>query len=326
MKKFFQKNPLRAFYKDDWRRPALVGVTVGVLCAVAMASGVLLSWKWRLADRMYLPHASSPRIVLVVIDDASLARIGRWPWDRSVHADLIGKISAGNPSAIGYDISFPEPSDDRNDGALEEAMRASGKVVLPVELSLNDRSNRVEYDPLRVIAPISRLGAAAARTGFANTPLDSDGVMRRVPLNAFSPDGSSIDAFASQIAVVGGLTVDAHQGTDAASRLLVNFPDVPKKGFFTVSASEVIDGNIPSERFTDAFVLVGATASSLHDEQLTAASHAEPMSGIQIQASVLDTLLQKRFLYEFPMAGTVCWLILLGAMLGLILPRVRARY
>ncbi|MBI3013481.1 MAG: adenylate/guanylate cyclase domain-containing protein [Candidatus Tectomicrobia bacterium] len=48
-------------------------------------------------------------IVIVALDDKSIERIGRWPWPRSRIADLINKISAGKPRAVGFDIIFSEP-------------------------------------------------------------------------------------------------------------------------------------------------------------------------------------------------------------------------
>ena len=48
-------------------------------------------------------------VVVVDIDDASLARIGQWPWPRSVMADLIRHLQDAGASAIGLDVVFAEP-------------------------------------------------------------------------------------------------------------------------------------------------------------------------------------------------------------------------
>ncbi len=116
------------------------------------------------------PYAKSD-IVLVDIDDDSLEKIGRWPWPRSVIADGLAKISAGNPQFIGLNILFLEPEENSgltllkkletifreqvldpdnpkekefqdllsqlqtrmdHDVALAEAVRAAGNVVLPM--------------------------------------------------------------------------------------------------------------------------------------------------------------------------------------------------
>jgi CHASE2 domain-containing sensor protein len=61
-------------------------------------------------DRLLQLGAASPgqSVLLVEIDDESIARIGRWPWNRAIHAALIDRIKAGQPRAIAYDVLFTE--------------------------------------------------------------------------------------------------------------------------------------------------------------------------------------------------------------------------
>lgn len=47
-------------------------------------------------------------VVIVDIDDASLAELGQWPWSRSVMAELITAIATRGASVIGIDILFSE--------------------------------------------------------------------------------------------------------------------------------------------------------------------------------------------------------------------------
>jgi serine/threonine protein kinase/CHASE2 domain-containing sensor protein len=51
-------------------------------------------------------------IVLVVIDDDSIAQIGRWPWPRSRFAAALDKIAQQHPRVIGLDIIYTEPERD----------------------------------------------------------------------------------------------------------------------------------------------------------------------------------------------------------------------
>src|SRR4029450_4776935 len=51
-------------------------------------------------------------IVIVDIDEASLARLGQWPWPRSVLASLVNRLQQDGAAAIGFDVAFAEP--DRN--------------------------------------------------------------------------------------------------------------------------------------------------------------------------------------------------------------------
>ena len=54
------------------------------------------------------PPAGYQLPVVVALDDASLARFGRWPWPRTLVADLLGRIAAQHPASVGIDIIFAE--------------------------------------------------------------------------------------------------------------------------------------------------------------------------------------------------------------------------
>ena len=51
----------------------------------------------------------SQPVTIVAIDEPSLAQVGQWPWPRNRMAELIDKINAMHPLAIGLDIYMPEP-------------------------------------------------------------------------------------------------------------------------------------------------------------------------------------------------------------------------
>src|SRR5205807_9500582 len=48
-------------------------------------------------------------IIIITIDEKSLAEVGRWPWPRDRQAKLVEAISAGQPKLIGLDIVYSEP-------------------------------------------------------------------------------------------------------------------------------------------------------------------------------------------------------------------------
>src|SRR5579872_59521 len=47
-------------------------------------------------------------VVIVDIDEESLAEIGQWPWPRTVVADLVTNLRKLGAAVIGFDIVFPE--------------------------------------------------------------------------------------------------------------------------------------------------------------------------------------------------------------------------
>jgi serine phosphatase RsbU (regulator of sigma subunit)/CHASE2 domain-containing sensor protein len=68
---------------------------------------------------------ASDQVVVVAIDERSLALHGQWPWPRDRVADLVERIAAGKPHVLGMDIFFPEP-DRYSPGSI--AARLEGKA------------------------------------------------------------------------------------------------------------------------------------------------------------------------------------------------------
>jgi adenylate cyclase len=103
-------------------------LSLAVLTALAHASGVWpLSWITRLdsmiADarlRAWMPHSRDPRIVIVDIDEKSLAEVGRWPWGRDRMAELADELFVRqNAAVVGFDLLFAEADNTTGLPALE---------------------------------------------------------------------------------------------------------------------------------------------------------------------------------------------------------------
>ena len=73
---------------------------------------LLTSLDNRVADAMFRwrgPVKTTGAVVIIDIDEKSLKAIGQWPWPRNVVAQMIRRIQAAGPRAIGLDIVFAEP-------------------------------------------------------------------------------------------------------------------------------------------------------------------------------------------------------------------------
>ncbi len=107
----------------------------------------------------------SSEIVLIAIDDASIAQIGRWPWPRWRVAAMLDKLSAAGPRVIGLDILFSEPESDwlKELKALEsrygELVAAKQVVEKGVSFAaeLSSASVRLDVDA-RLLASIRAAG------------------------------------------------------------------------------------------------------------------------------------------------------------------------
>ena len=134
---------------------ALATAALLALCAFLLLSLNLLQ---RLDLVIYDLHADllsrAPHedVRIVAIDDKSLQALGRWPWPREVHGELIEKLTAAGARAIGMDLLFNEADyrDPQSDHLLAEAMAASDRVVLPLSIRAKTRlpGSWLKYYPL----------------------------------------------------------------------------------------------------------------------------------------------------------------------------------
>ncbi|MDX1454002.1 MAG: serine/threonine-protein kinase [Gammaproteobacteria bacterium] len=80
--------------------------------------------------------APSDRIAVIEIDDASIELIGRWPWPRSVHADMIDKLAAGGAKVIGSTVLFSEAQSDPGLQYIDDLARFYDSSALGAEAPL----------------------------------------------------------------------------------------------------------------------------------------------------------------------------------------------
>jgi adenylate cyclase len=314
---------------DRLLRPLLVGLGIGAMCALAATAGVFSSWSARVTDRFFTRMAPDPSILIVAIDDASISSVGRWPWDRSTHAELVRKLSNAGASVIAYDVNFSEPEDAKNDGDLAEAIASAHRFVLPIELRLDQRADgTIAYDAERTLRPIPELAHAATALGHTNMPPDTDGVVRRVPVSAADrSDANPVPSFANVIAALADRTPNLRGAPlDAGNRIVVRFDGPPHSTFPTISAADALSGRADLAIVRNKIVLVGSTAQDLHDEQLVPTSDGIPMPGVEIHASLLDTLLKRDWLRPISAWELALLLIAIGLAFGWLVPRMRQRW
>jgi serine/threonine-protein kinase len=54
----------------------------------------------------------SERVAVIAIDERSVDNLGRWPWPRNIHAEMIDYLSAGGAKVVGNLIFYSEPQID----------------------------------------------------------------------------------------------------------------------------------------------------------------------------------------------------------------------
>src|SRR5438270_2781575 len=105
--------------------------TQQVTCDVGL-SGCYVNLVVHPEDRLFSTSAPNPGIVVVGIDDASVAKISEFPVPRDVYALALRNLEAAGASVVGFDVSFPDQRDKGTDRDFADALRDS---TIPVLLS-----------------------------------------------------------------------------------------------------------------------------------------------------------------------------------------------
>lgn len=319
-----------------------------LLAAIVVAALFEFSWlNWlrsaeaRFSDFFVTAKAGKikpdPDIVVVAADEHSLEQLadyaGRWPWPRSVHGEMVQGIEAQKPRAIVFDVMFFEPDIFRLDAdeLFNKAVAPYNNVFFPT----------VRQDPagdpygVPIAEMQAALGAFAGPQADKNATLnvglpkaltpenwrlgtidflaDPDGIGRRyfVYQNAY---GWKIPSLPARVAQDLGMAVP-----DFGS-ILLSWPG-GQAGRPHVSYSDLyIDFNSQKRKrnpneFKDKIVIIGVTASGLHDIRATAVGSL--YDGVDILAGTLDNLKNGNYLRQVPAAWpaaiTVVLLLLLYA-------------
>lgn len=194
--------------KPGMKKPLLLGLCGALIVLLLSASlnGLLQSWELKTIDMRFVLQGAvetDAGIILIDADDSSALRYGPWPWDRSVHADLIDRLSGASPSVVAYNVLFPQLREEKGDSRLFESSKKAGNIIYPVMASLSetqrskpatqpsdpeiasdypDTSATQNYlSTEKVLFPAVQL---IQKDGLGHTAFhrDRDGIIRRVPL------------------------------------------------------------------------------------------------------------------------------------------------
>ena len=77
-------------------------------------------------DFRFLMRGERPvgnEIVVVAIDEESIAKVGRWPWPRAKMAELVSNVASRGARTIGVDILFAEPEVDQGNIVVRDILQ-----------------------------------------------------------------------------------------------------------------------------------------------------------------------------------------------------------
>ncbi|MGD0281753.1 MAG: adenylate/guanylate cyclase domain-containing protein [Dissulfurispiraceae bacterium] len=322
------------------------------LQALESLEAKLLDYRFKLRGSIKTPG----NIVIAAIDEKSIERLGRWPWSRDKLAGLVKKLNDDGAEIIVFDIILSEP--EKNDPLLGAAMKDAGNVILPIAFDFEKKSvppvnelllkyvfsavmnpeRLTKYNPInaeRVLVPVAGLLEQAMSIGHINMFPDSDGTLRWEALvigyGGYLFPSETLQAAAAYLGVPQDkVALSAAEGVKLGDRFiptdhwgltLINYYGA-EQTFNYFSISDILDGAIKPEQLRGKIVLVGATAVGIYDLRVTPFSAAMP--GIEKQASVIESILDKRFLKKAPWNINLALLLLSGIMAAYLIPRFKA--
>ena len=206
--------------------PRILVTLLPLVFALMHAFGALpLGVLQRLDDIIYdarlkatMPKTLEERIVIVDIDEKSLAEVGRWPWGRNKMAALTNELFDRQKIAIlGFDIVFAEADASSGLQTLESLAQNELKDQLAFKEKLQSLRNSLNFDAVFATALENRpivLGyyftsdRGGRTTGVLPAPVMTTEVLRgrQIQFAAFSGFGSNIELLAKAAPVAGHFT------------------------------------------------------------------------------------------------------------------------
>jgi len=316
---------------------------------------LFLDFRFQIRNLLKAPPVPQ-NIVIVTVDEKSLERYGRWPWSRVRQAELVRKIMAGKPSVLAVDIFYPEHESKKADAALGAVLKKhKGRIVLAAGFDVGEdqRSEPPDYlldNALTDIKDQSRLKDAVTVTrrktsipvlssqallGHVYSPSDLDGKLRWETLSLkyrddVYPSLSLMTAARASGAGLESIALFAGRGiqlgktfipTDGSGRMRINY--LGKEGsVISISAADVLSGAYRASGLRNKVVFLGTSAISTYDFAVTPFSARMP--GVEKNATIVENILDQRFIHDAPLSATALLIIATGLLLSFLLPRLRA--
>lgn len=345
------------------------------LAALGLAAVAVLVWLWLApAQHRLMEDASSDavwrsaarqavederRTVIVELDEASLARVGAWPWPRETVARLVDALQAQGAAVQLLDVVFPESR--AGDDALAQAL-AYWPAYIGQILALAPDAARVGtlsgvmpgLSCASGVFPVaggyvanasSVLEAPGVRGAGHITPaIDADGAVRRIaPVLCHQQRAYPALALLG-VAGLGQATAEVQYemgrgpfgpyGWLTFSGVGIRLPidadgttrvpyTLPSGAFTSVSAADVLDNRVPAGLLQGALALVGATAFGIGDTVPTPL--AGNAAGVEIHARFITGMLDGALPYTPRAAGVLQfgYALLVAAVLWLLVQRQR---
>jgi len=304
---------MRSVKKKDFIRFALVSVVTSLMVTASSYMGYFEPIQRKALDLMvwWKEKERPSQIVIVALDDEAFQYLGdRQPLPRKQLASLITLMKQCGAKVIGLDVELKARTDRAADDLIEKAVQ--DRTVITYDLSPTGNEGQFTSQKLFV-------SGQGIRKGFANTYIDSDGLIRKAPLMLRDEKGDAMPSFALAVA---GLFQERliNENVFRAAPVRINyagaagtFPLFPATPLFQMAEKNIVPTS--DNPFNNKIVLIGATFRAGRDIHLTPSGM---MSGVELQANIIHTLLQQKEIRPFNWVAGFILQVSLSMLVGLL--------
>lgn len=272
-------------------------------------------------------------IVVIEIDDKSQRQLGRWPWPRGTHAQLLEQLTLANSRIVVFDILFVDrdAQHPESDQRFAQALADHGSVLLPLHIETFGRQGQPLETP-----PLELFRANALALGHVHVETDDDGIVRSLFLKEgvgtpFWPHISLVLLEIlenSSVENVPGARRLAEQDTAPSigiERDYYNLIPMPsaRQGLRHFSYVDVLQGRADLSELDGKLVFIGATSTGLGDTHATAIGN---LPGVELNAWIFNALRHDRLIQTGSSSliglATALTVLMLLPVLGMLSPRL----
>lgn len=342
----------RKIIKNKTFAGLFLGTLIAIFCMTGLTFGIFNSLHESFSNSLYNYNNPSKDIVIIAIDDKSTqpaeqGGFGRFSqWSREQYVELLDILKKENPKVITFDIVFHTHTTTIQSEDIAKFLSQTKKTISdreklnkyigfldsykyalsnPIDLKFAEKLK--EFDNIILAAtiegnsltkPLSEF-TTKATIAFASAFLDDRGAYRyTIPIEYIEEEQRNYDslAYAAAKKFLGKTDIPLEM---EGKKMMANYFGDPYS-FQIFSFVDIVKNNFPSGSLRDKIVLIGVTSSKeLHDEYLTPRSNVSPMSGVEIVANQIQTILEGKFLQNQNTFGQFLTLLLISLGLSVLL-------
>ncbi|MDJ0619301.1 MAG: CHASE2 domain-containing protein [Calothrix sp. MO_192.B10] len=295
-----------------WRFVFLTGPSVAICVMAGSLAGLYQLLEWSTLEKLMALRPTEPaekRILIVKIEEKDIAEVEKWPINDAIFAQLLSKLKAHKPTAIGMDIYRNLPVEPGHQ-QLVEVMKSTPNLI-GVKKMIGEK-----VPPSPTLSQLNQIA-------LADMVLDRDGKVRRALLSAGDDNGQVFLGLAPRLSLMylqtQGIELEQldqkgtilrlgkavfkplqgdefiYQGADLGGyQILLNYRGFKEK-FDTVNMRDVLNGSVSPELIRDRIVVIGTIAESINDffsvgYSKKATDTGELMPGVVVHANLVSQI------------------------------------